>query len=117
MVGKCRVHSGQLDFWHVAGHTILCTHGTSSGVPSFSLYVLRCGQMTRETLRIVVDRFSRQLLVRIMTSQTAGTQVIGIVSGAIEHPIRLKADIIYTRLTWHEHGLFEAGMTGSTKRL
>src|SRR5262249_61842725 len=73
--------------------------------------------MTCKTLFVVIRWFLLQLFVRIVTSQTAYPGVVGVVSTAIEHSIRLKTNIVDSRLARQEHRLLETSMTGATERL
>src|SRR5215510_2659591 len=73
--------------------------------------------MTCKTLFVVIRWFLLQLVVRIVTSQTAYPGVVGVVATAIEHSIRLKTNIVNSRLARQEHRLLETSMTGATERL
>jgi hypothetical protein len=117
MVSEIRVHTGKINFRHVTGHTLGCTDRASGRSSTLSLRVSWLREMTRETLRVVETCFLLQLFMRIVTRNTSNTDVVGVVSRAIEDPIRLKADIVDTRLARHQHGLLKTGVTCATKRL
>ena len=117
MIRKCRVHSYQFNFWHVAGHTILRTHRTRRCITPFCSWFLRARYVTRQALRIVIRRILRQWLMRIMTSQTSGAYIVCVVSLAIKYPVGLEANIVDARLARHQHRLVKARVTRPTERL
>src|SRR5262245_12636793 len=73
--------------------------------------------MTCKTLFVVIRWFLLQLVVRIVTSQTAYPGIVGVVSRAIEHSIRLKTNIVDSRLARQEHRLLETSVTSATEPL
>src|SRR5215211_4855289 len=57
MIGEFRVHAAQLNFRHVAGRAFVPADGASRRITSLSLRFLHGGQVTRQTLRVVIRRF------------------------------------------------------------
>ena len=66
VIRKLRVHTWQLNLWHVTGRTFLCAHRTSGCAAMLSLCVFRFGEVARETLGVVICHVLLQLLMRIV---------------------------------------------------
>ena len=94
VVGELRVHAGELNFRHVTRRAFVRTHGTCRrGSPS-SLGFPRIREMTRKTLLIVIRRVLLQLLVWVVTTQTANPRIVRVVTATVEHPVRLKTNVV-----------------------
>ena len=78
----------------MARRAFLCAHRTRRDITSLTLRVSRFSEMTRETLRIVISRVFLQLLVRIVTGQTAYARIVAVMPAAIEHTVRLKSNVV-----------------------
>ena len=117
MIREFSVHAAQFNLRHVTRRTVLRTHRTAWSTSSLSLRVFGLRQVTRKTLRVVIRTFLLQLLVGIVTSQTPYSRIIGIVPATIEHPVRLKANIVDRRLTGHEHRLLKTRVARSAEGL
>src|SRR5215204_218071 len=57
------------------------------------------------------------MLVRIMTSNARDARIVRVMTAAIEHPVRLKTNVVDSRLARQKHRLFETRVTRPTKRL
>ena len=88
------MHAWQLDFRHVTRGAILRADRTRRGATTLSLCVFCCRQMTRQTLRIVIRRIFLQVFMRIVTRQTTHARIVRVVPTTIEHPVRLKANVV-----------------------
>ena len=55
--------------------------------------------------------------MRIVASQASYSRIVCVMSPAVENAIRLKANIVDSRLPGKQHRLLKAGMAGATKRL
>src|SRR5919206_4231947 len=73
--------------------------------------------MTSQTLLIVIRCILLQRLVRIVTGQTRDARIVCVMAAAIEHAIRLKANVVDSRLARQQHRLLKARMTRTAKRL
>src|SRR5204863_7358806 len=71
MIRKPVVCTGQLEFWHMAGHTLV--FGDRAG-----LRARFPAAMTGRALRVVVDRFVAHLVVRVVAREAAKSCVIRI---------------------------------------
>ena len=117
MVREGGVHAGQFHLRHVAGHALPRTHRAGIGVAASGFRISRFRQVTGEAFRIVIRHVSLQLLVRIVTSNAANSRIVRVVPATIEHPIRLKANIVYVSLSRLQHRLLKTRVTRAAKRL
>ena len=117
MICKRGVHAGEFDFRHVTARAVLCAHRASRGAAAISLCFLRGRQMTRETLAVVIRRVMLQLLVRIVTRETRDARIVRVVTTAIEYPIRLKPNVVNSRLPRLQHCLLKTRVTRPAERL
>jgi hypothetical protein len=92
MIRKLVVCPGQLEFWHVAGHTLVCGHRTG-------LRARFPASVTRLAFCVVVDRFVAHLVVRVMAREAANSWVICIVALAARQPVRLEANVTNAQIT------------------
>jgi len=58
------VRPGQLEFWHVAGHTFFCGHRTRFRTQFTAA-------MTGLAFRVVIDEFAAHFVVRVMAREAA----------------------------------------------
>lgn len=91
MIRKLVVGTGQLKFWHMAGHTFVRGYRACLGarLPA---------TMTRLAFCVVIDRFTAHFMVRVMARQTANSSVVRIVTLAPRQPVGLEANIRYAQV-------------------
>ena len=92
MIRKLVVCTGQLEFWHMAGHTLV--FGDRAGLRArFSASV------TRLAFWVVVDRFVAHLVVRVVAREAANSCVIRIVALTARQTVRLEANVSNAQVT------------------
>jgi hypothetical protein len=94
MIRELRVHSREFNFRHVARRAFVGTHRTRRRTAPLRLRFFRRCEMTRETFLIVIRGVLAQLLVRVVTAQTTNARIVRVVTATIEHPVRLKANVV-----------------------
>ncbi len=92
MIRKLVVRTGQLEFWHVAGHAFFCGHRAS-----FRAWFPAA--MTGLAFRIVIDWFAAHFVVRIVAREAANSRIIGVVAPAPSQPVRLEANVRNIQVT------------------
>jgi hypothetical protein len=117
VIGEFVVHLWEFHPGHVAGDALLfanrtCGRAANAG-PGFS----SAGEMAGQALGVIENGIALQPGVRVVTGDATDPGIISEVRGALEHPIRLKADVSRAALSGHEHNRIEALMAGTTEFL
>lgn len=94
VIGEGGVHAGEFDFGHVTGDALFGAHRTGVGVAARGFLIAGFSQVAGEAFGIVVRSISYELFVRIVTGDTADSRVVRVMALAIEHAIRLKANVV-----------------------
>ena len=92
MIGKLVVRPGQLEFWHVAGHTFFCGHRTRFRTQFTAA-------MTGLAFRVVIDEFAAHFVVRVMAREAANSRVVRVVAPATRQAVRLEANVCNAQVT------------------
>jgi hypothetical protein len=91
MIRKLVVCPGQLEFWHMAGHTFVGGHGAG-------LCAKFPPTVTGLAFCVVIDWFATHFVVRVMAREAANSRVVRIVAFAARQPVRLEANIRYAQV-------------------
>lgn len=116
VIGKFEMRAGQVNLRHVATGAIILANLTGTGaavITSFDCTRFRLQPllelMTGQTLRIVKGRALLQAVMRIVTGRAADAFVGGI-TAAVEHSIRLEANVADAAAIGQRHYIFDAAM-------
>ena len=115
MIGEVGVHAGEFDFGHVAGHALGRAGGAGAGVAARGFHIGWFCDVAGEAFRIIVSGVLLKLIVRVVAGDAAKALIVCVVSAAIEHAVRLEADVVDTSLRGLQHRLLETSVTTPAK--
>jgi len=112
MIGESKMRSGELQFRHMACHTLVRRSRTRSSLLTTRL--VSPPRMAGKALRVVRDRGRLQVAMRIMAGNAGDPLVAGIVASAVFQTVRLEPHVPNVADSGVQH-IARGAMTGATQ--